>query len=101
MDKKLIREYAELVIKKGLAIRKGQKLVIKAYTGPECIEFTRLAAEAAYESGARDVVVKWTDEEVDRLRWLKADAKVFEAMDPWDIEESDSYGDSDTALLMI
>ena len=43
----------------------------------ECAPLARLCVEAAYDCGARDVVIDWTDDFVTRQRYLKADEAVF------------------------
>jgi aminopeptidase len=99
MDKKLLKEYAQLVVEQGMAVRPGQLVVVLAYLG--AAEFVRYVAEAAYDCGARDVVVKWSDETVERLHWLRADESVFKAMDPWEVDEYNSYGERNTAALVV
>ncbi len=52
-------KYAELLVRTGVNIQKGQSLVI---TSPiECVEFTRVVSVKAYEAGAREVFIRWGD----------------------------------------
>ncbi len=99
MDRKLLKEYAKLVVEKGLIVKPGKQVYIQADLNSA--EFVRLVTDAAYESGARTVTVKWSDEYVNRQHWLKAAESEFEAMKPWTVAEYDAMGDSDTSILMI
>lgn len=78
MNKDFLRKYAELAVKSGVNIQKGQKLVIN--TPIECAEFSRLIADIAYEAGAKDVVMNWSDEKFSKIRFMKAPDEVFETM---------------------
>ncbi|MFX0549284.1 aminopeptidase [Hathewaya histolytica] len=78
MNKDFLKKYADLAVKSGVNIQKGQKLVIN--TPIECAEFSRMIAEVAYEVGARDVVMNWSDEKFSKIRFMKAPDEVFESM---------------------
>ncbi len=56
----LFEKYADLTIQIGVNIQKGQKLLVRAplSTAP----FTRKIVKKAYEAGAKDVVVLWSDD---------------------------------------
>ena len=69
-------KYAELAVKVGVNIQKGQTLVIN--TALEGAELVRLIAKKAYEAGAKEVVVNWTDDALSRLKYEYADASVFQ-----------------------
>ncbi|CAM2840470.1 aminopeptidase [Hathewaya histolytica] len=78
MNKDFLKKYADLAVKSGVNIQKGQKLVIN--TPIECAEFSRMIAEVAYEVGAKDVVMNWSDEKFSKIRFMKAPDEVFESM---------------------
>ena len=68
MENKL-REYAKLLIEVGLNVQKGQTVVIRCPV--ECAFFARLCASAAYDVGCREVVMRWTDDYMNRERFLR------------------------------
>lgn len=68
MNQALYKTYAEVVVRIGCALQKGQKLTISAPV--ECAAFARALAEAAFLHGAPDVEIYWNDEQVSRLRYL-------------------------------
>ena len=72
--------YAELIIKEGINIQKGQRLTIACPV--ECADFARMCAAAAYDSGCREVIMRWNDDTLSRLRFLHADSDVFDSVDP-------------------
>lgn len=55
-----IEKYVELIITKGINIQKGQILVISSPV--ETYDFTRKLVEKAYQLGASEVVIHWSDE---------------------------------------
>lgn len=84
MNDILLKKYARLIVKTGINIQKDQTIVI---TSPiECAYFTRMVSEVAYKEGARDVVIKWTDELSSKIRYLHAPEEVFEEFHDWQKE---------------
>ena len=80
MNEKL-HEYAALLIRIGLNIQKGQRLVISSPV--ECAYFARLCAEEAYAAGCREVVMNWHDDATARLKYLYADDEIFDTVPLW------------------
>ena len=80
MDQKL-QEYARLLIRVGLNVQKGQKLVISSPV--ECAFFARMCAEEAYAVGCREVVMNWHDDVMARLKYLYADDAIFDEVALW------------------
>ena len=54
-----LEQYAELAVKVGVNIQKGQYLLIN--TSTDALEFTRMVVKKAYEAGAGRVHVNLTD----------------------------------------
>ena len=66
MNETLLRQYAEFAVRVGVNPQPGQTLIISAPV--EGAAFARMCAEAAYDAGAREVVMKYSDERFSRLR---------------------------------
>lgn len=98
MEEKL-REYARLLVEKGVNLRQGQTLYISAPL--ESADLTRLCAEAAYDLGAKKVDVIWSDDIISRMKYLRADEAVFEGIPEWMGVMYDSYMDEGAARLVI
>lgn len=98
MENKL-REYAKLLIEVGLNVQKGQAVVIRCPV--ECAYFARLCAAAAYNVGCREVVMRWSDDFLERERFLRADDSVFDVFPAWQAEMLNGYADEGAAFLNI
>lgn len=95
----LISKYAELLIKIGVNIQKGQTLVISSPI--ECAEFARLAQAEAYRAGAKEVVMRWVDEKSDKITYTMADDAIFDEVPDWLKLFFNHYSDTEAAFLHI
>lgn len=66
-----LEKYANLLIKKGVNVQKGHTLLITI--AAEHYRFARLLTKKAYEAGAAEVIVDYTDDQITREKLLKAD----------------------------
>ncbi|GGG14329.1 aminopeptidase [Paenibacillus abyssi] len=72
-----LSSYADLIVKVGVNIQKGQTLVVNGTI--DSAELVRLIVKKSYESGAYLVKVNWSDDTVARLRYdLAADEAFLE-----------------------
>lgn len=92
-------KYAELLIRTGINVQKGQTLVIKSPI--DSAEFARKCTKIAYEAGAKEVVIRWIDEKSNRLYYEFADDEVFDIATPWLVEFSNYYGEMDAGFLSL
>lgn len=99
MNKILLERYARLIVKTGINIQKNQTLVVSSPI--ECAEFTRIISEAAYKEGARDVVIRWTDELSAKIRYLLAPDAVFDEFPEWQKEFYMFYVRQGAAFISI
>ena len=97
-DKKL-SEYAKLVIQVGANLQKGQTLLLMCPV--ECASFGHMVAEEAYKAGARDVVMRWNDDKLERMRFLNADNAVFDEFPAWIKALFEEYTNPETARVVI
>jgi aminopeptidase len=80
MDTRL-KEYAQLLVQVGLNVQRGQQVNI--FASVDCAVLARACAEVCYDVGAREVTVLWNDDQISRLKYLRADDAVFDEMPPW------------------
>ncbi|WP_199614305.1 aminopeptidase [Paenibacillus alkalitolerans] len=73
--------YMELAVKIGVNVQKDQTLVINAPTS--ALELVRKAAKAAYEAGAKNVHVEWSDDVLVRLKYDLAPDEAFTEFPLW------------------
>ncbi|MBB5182303.1 aminopeptidase [Catenisphaera adipataccumulans] len=71
----MFQKYADLLIKNGLNVKKGQLVIISAPV--ETADFVRLLVKTAYQNGAGRVIVRYRDEQVDHLNYLHGDLTVM------------------------
>ncbi|MCR5808118.1 MAG: aminopeptidase [Clostridiales bacterium] len=81
MNAKMLWQYARLVVEVGVNLQKGQPVMINCPV--DCAPFARMLTTAAYDVGAKDVIINWRDDYCAREHWLKADDSVFDSVDPW------------------
>ena len=94
-----IQKYAELIIKFGMALKKGETIVI---TSPiECADFVHMCADCAYDLGAREVIVNWNDDYLSRIRYLKADDEIFDEFPAWRADFYNTSAENRYAWLRI
>lgn len=95
----LKKQYAELIVNKGVNIQKGQRLLINSPV--ECADFARACAEAAYKNGCREVVMSWSDDALTRMRFMYAEDSVFDKMNEWDALQKNALGEEGCAVISI
>jgi len=94
-----LSEYAKLVVRVGANLQKGQTLVLTCPV--ECAPFCHLVVREAYEAGARDVLVRWVDDKLERMRFLNADDAVFGVCPAWIKALFEEYTNPQTAKISI
>ncbi len=96
---KNLKKYAEVVVKIGLGLRKGQRLSIRTpiHTAP----LVREIARVAYEVGARYVDVIWADEELARLRVESAPRDSHDEFSTWQVSGIMDMINKGDAILSI
>lgn len=99
MDEKQKEKYAELVVKTGVNLQKGQAFMINSPI--ECADFTRMIVRKAYEAGAKDVHINWSDDELTLLKYEHADEAVLAEFAQWKVDRHESFAKDGAALLSI
>jgi len=94
-----LRKYADLVVKKGVNLKKDQLLVIKAPI--ESAPFVHKVMEAAYEQGASDVEIYWQDEKASKIKYMNAPDAYFDSVPSWTVEFYMSAVEKGAAFLSI
>ena len=94
-----LSKYAELVVKVGVNIQKGQFLYIAAST--DALELARLITKKAYEAGARQVFVDLADDQIGRTRYELAPEDSFEFFPEWKVKEREWLAEQGAAFVSI
>ena len=99
MYNNLLLKYAKLAVKKGVNIQKDQLLVINSPI--DCSEFARMIADEAYKYGASDVVINYSDEKFNRIRFMNSTKEVLSFTPEFERDKYDYYVDKGAAFLSI
>src|SRR5690625_7979997 len=94
-----MEKYAKLVLRKGVNLQKGQPLLINAPL--EGVDFTKVVVRQAYEMGAKDVHVNWSDDELMLLKYKHAPEEVLAKSPKWRVMINESFSTDKGALISI
>lgn len=67
MNEKKFKEYAQMVVREGLRVQKGEEVWITASV--ENYEFANVVVEQCYLAGAKKVVVDWVSDSTDKINY--------------------------------
>ena len=94
-----LTKYAELDVKVEVNIQEGQSLYITASIDNP--EFVRLLTKTAYEVGAKQVYVDWTDDVITRTRFELAPSESFTEYPAWKIQEREQLAEQGAAFMSV
>ena len=98
-SKELLQEYAKVAIELGVNPKKGQYLIINAPV--EAYEFVQMCVKHAYEYGAGDVDVMWSDNYINRLAYEHEETDTLKEVPNWVIERKKWQIDKNYCILHI
>ena len=98
-DLKLQEKYAELALRTGVNLQKGQALMVNSSI--EGVEFTRIVVRKAYELGAKKVTINWQDDDITLLKYLHESEEVLTDISDWQVEKYLEFAKDGGALLSI
>lgn len=85
MKKTLIRKYANLLVRRGVNLQKGQTLRISSDV--EAADFVKLLVEEGYRAGAANVYVDWTCTEVTKQGYRHRGIRSLCDIPEWRVEK--------------
>lgn len=94
-----LSRYAELVVNVGVNVQPGQQLYIAASL--EAAPLVRLITKRAYEIGAKQVHVDWSDDEITRIRYELAPGDSFSDFPAWKAQERQQLAEEGAAFISI
>ena len=99
VQQKLLEKYAELALKTGVNLQKNQALMINSSI--EGADFTRLVARKAWEMGAKNVHINWSDDALTLMKFQHAPEEVLTNIPEWQIAKQLHFAEDGAALLSI
>lgn len=94
-----LNKYAELIVRVGVNVQKGQEVFVTGSV--DNAGLVRLVAGKAYEAGASNVHVDWTDDALSRLKYEKAADEVFTRFPAWETDKRNSFVERGAAFISI
>lgn len=94
-----LEKYAELIVKTGVNVQRMQDVFVSSSI--EAAPLARLVASKAYEAGARDVHIDWSDDTLTYLKFKKAADDIFTQFPRWEVMKRDTYVDKRAAFIAI
>ena len=94
-----LTKYAELAVKIGVNIQPNQYLYIAASI--ESAPFVQVVTKIAYEVGAKQVFVDYTDDLIARTRYELAPEDSFDFFPPWKVQEREWLAEEGAAFMSI
>ena len=93
MDQTLMQKYADFIVRVGVNVRPSQTFII--HCPVEAAFFARACAKAGFEAGAADVVVKYGDEQLARIRMELGDEAALSDVKPHLLRSYLDYAESE------
>ncbi|GGF23006.1 hypothetical protein GCM10010954_22280 [Halobacillus andaensis] len=94
-----LKKYAELAVRAGVNLQENQLLII--HSDIQNATFARLIQTAAYEAGASNVFIDWTDEQSTKEFFLNAADSVIDHYPDWQAARFKEWDDADAAYIHI
>ncbi|MBE6637120.1 MAG: aminopeptidase [Ruminococcaceae bacterium] len=83
MKKSVLKKYAGLIVKKGVAVQKGQEVLVVAELDQP--DFVAMVVEAAYKAGAAKVTVDWHHQPLEKIHVRGRSLKVMSTVEAWEV----------------
>ncbi|QCT75376.1 aminopeptidase [Macrococcoides canis] len=94
-----LKQYAALLVKVGMNVQPEQRVYIRATVDAK--DFVHLVVEAAYEAGASDVKVNYTDDKLAQLNFKYRSQESFESVPQYLVDERMDYANDYAAQLAL
>ncbi len=99
INETVLRKYARLIVKSGANVQEGQLVVVNS--GVEYYDFTRMVVEEAYKAKAKEVIVNYNDEILNRLAFENVETDVLKNVASWQVERYKYFVDNKCCFIHI
>ncbi len=82
MNKTALRKYAQLIVRSGMNVQKGQEVIIAADLDQP--EFVKLVVEECYKAKAREVTVRWNYQPLQKIHIRYKSVKTMGTVKEWE-----------------
>ena len=91
MKKSVLREYAKLIVRCGLNVQKGQE--VQVYADLDQPEFVKMVVEELYKAKAREVIVHFDYQPLQKIHTRYQSVKVLGEVKEWEKARQEHYCD--------
>ena len=81
MKKTVLREYAKLIVRCGVNVQKGQTVLV--YADLDQPEFVQMVVDEAYKAKAKEVIVQWNYQPLQKLHYRYQSVKTLGTVEEW------------------
>ncbi|MCF0260145.1 MAG: aminopeptidase [Erysipelotrichaceae bacterium] len=99
MNKEYLEKLARLVVQGGVNLKEGQDVVINADI--QAAPLVREVVKAAYDAGARDCTVRYSDEIVAHEKWIRSSEEVLTDVPAWQAALLNDSAENGAAYIHI
>lgn len=94
-----LAKYAELIVKRGVNVQPGQTIIL--YAAVDEAYFARQIVAAAYEAGAREVVMEWSDQTIAKSFLNNAPTDRLENVPEYDVLKANTLMDKYASRISL
>ena len=94
-----LRKYAKLAVKVGVNVQKEQPIFVNAPV--EAREFVHYVVDEAYQAGAENVQVNWSDEVITRKKYENEPMHVLETVPDWLVDKQTGHVKDGGCILSV
>lgn len=98
INDKILEKYAKVAVTMGVNVQKGQTLILN--TSIDVVPLTRAVVKAAYEAGAKQVLVNYADDIVSKYHYTYQDLDTLKTVPQWLIDSKLDYMKDGTACML-
>ena len=99
MKKTVLRKYAELIVRCGANVQKGQEVMV--YAGLDQPEFVQMVVEEAYKAKARKVTVEWRYQPLSKVHVRYQSLKTLGTVEEWEKARLEHFCEAMPARIML
>ena len=85
MKKTVLKKYADLLVRRGVSLKKGQCLTV--FASVDQAPLVKEIVAAGYKQGAKAVSVEWSFDEIEKLHYKHQSLKTLSEVPNWKIEK--------------
>ena len=94
-----LEAYANLIVSRGVSLKAGQTVILVAPV--EAYDFARRVQRVCFEQGAKDVLMKWSDNEGGVTRMRHATLETLTDIPQWFADSYNDYAREDVVFIAL